>query len=250
MRTYLLLLPCALAAGCIFPQYKAEKTLEFTLPIAGLKKLHCESHNGDITITGDAKATMIALRADLSVRGHSQAEADANLHLLEVMREQVGDTLRIHGKYPAAELSNRSPGFRFTMTVPPELAVQLTSHNGDIAAVGMSGSAAIETHNGDVKGNLTTHHVVATTHNGDVELKLSGDGPLDGELRSHNGDIEVVVDERLGTRLEASTHNGKVTPPSRLEGPATVAKRRVTCKIGDGKGKLVIDTHNGDVVIR
>lgn len=249
MRTYLLLLPCALAAGCIFPQYKAEKTLEFTLPIAGLTKLRCESHNGDITITGDATATTIALRADLSVRGHSQAEADANLHLLEVVREQIGDTLRIHGKYPAAELTNRSPGFRFTMTVPPDLAVQLTSHNGDVAAVGMSGSTAIETHNGDVKGSLATNHVVATTHNGDVELKLSGEGPLDGELRSHNGDIEVVVDERLGTRLEASTHNGRVTPPARVQ-DASFGKRRLTCRLGDGKGKLVIDTHNGDVVIR
>jgi DUF4097 and DUF4098 domain-containing protein YvlB len=249
MRPPLPLVPCLLAVGCTFPIYSAERTLEFTLPAEDLLRLHCETHNGNIQVTGTAGTTQIALRADLSVRGRTQAEADANLALLDVVRERVGDTLRIRGDYPAAELRNRSPGFRFTLTVPADLVVHLTSHNGNVTATGIRGSTTIETHNGSITGDVTTHHIVATTHNGNVKLRLSGDGPLDGDVRSHNGNVEIAVDERLDSQLVATTRNGRVTPPARVQ-DAALDRRRVSCRLGDGKGKLAVETYNGNVVIR
>lgn len=248
MRSSLLLVP-VLASACVFPNYQATKVVEFTIPASSLQKLDCQSHNGDITVTGDPAATEIAMRAELSVRGHSQAEADANLHLLEIGREETLGTLRLWGKYPEGELINRSPSFRFTMKVPQRLALQLVSHNGDIDATGMQGAAALETHNGDIDGSLRTNHVVATTHNGDIDLRLSGEGALDGEVRSHNGDIELALAEGFGARLEASTHNGRVTPPVRVM-DASISKRSLVGSIGDGKGRLVVESHNGNVVFR
>ncbi len=248
MRTSLLLLS-AITAGCVYPNYKASKVVEFSMPATNLTKLDCQSHNGDITITGDPAATEIALHAELSVRGYSQAEADANLHLLEIGREETLGTLRLWGKYPQGSLNNRSPSFRFTLKVPQQLAIVLLSHNGDIKAMAMEGTSKIETHNGDIGGELCTNNVLATTHNGDVTLKLTGEGSLDGEVTSHNGDIELILAEGLGTSLEASTHNGRITPPTKVM-DASVTKRNVKCRIGDGKGRLVVDTHNGNVVLR
>jgi hypothetical protein len=238
-----------LSVACVFPNYKASKVVELKLPAAQIERLHCESHNGDITVTGDATASEISLQAELTVRGYSQEEADANLHLLEVAHEASGGTLHVFGKYPRSELNNRSPSFRFTLRVPTAMAVELSSHNGDIAATGIAGTAKLETHNGDIGGTLRTNHVVAETHNGDVDLRIDGDGALDGSVTSHNGDIDLVLASGLGTQLKASTHNGRVTPPANTA-DATVGKRRLTCRIGDGKGQLVVDTHNGDVVIR
>lgn len=248
MRPALLLVP-VLAAGCVFPNYQASKVVEFTIPAADLQKIDCQSHNGDIIVSGDPAASAVALRAELSVRGYSQAEADANLHLLEVCHEEALGTLRVWGKYPEGELGNRSPSFRFSMKVPPRLALQLLSHNGDVEATGTAGPVAIETHNGDIGGSLRTHHVVATTHNGDVDLRLEGDGALDGEIRSHNGDIAVALADGLGTSLEATTRNGRVTPPVRVA-EASIGKRSLRCSLGDGKGRLVVETHNGNVVFR
>lgn len=249
MRSPVLVVPCLLAFGCTFPIYKAERTLEFTLPAEGLRQLHCETHNGNIQVAGTAGATQLTLRADLSVRGGTQAEADANLALLDVVRERVGDTLRIRGDYPAAELRNRSPGFRFTLTVPADLAVHLTSHNGNVTARGIRGSTAIATHNGNITGDVTTNHIVATTHNGNVELALSGDGPLDGDVHTHNGNVEIAIDQRLDSQLVAATRNGRVTPPGRVQ-DATLDRRRMSCRFGDGSGKLAVETYNGNVVIR
>lgn len=247
--TPLLLLTSVLAASCVFPNYKATKVVELTLPADKLERLQCESHNGDITVSGDAAATEIALRAEMSVRGVTQDEADSNLHLLEVGHETTGGTLRVFGKYPSGQLNNHSPSFRFTLKVPSALATQLVSHNGDIDTVGTVGAAKLETHNGNIGGVLRTGSLLAVTHNGDVKLRVDGQGPLDGEVTSHNGDIELTLGENLGTMLEASTHNGRVTPPDRIV-DASFSKRRLSCRLGDGKGKLVVDTHNGDVVIR
>lgn len=249
MRSPLLLVPCLLVSGCTFPTYKAERTLEFTLPAEDLRQLRCETHNGNIQVTGTVGATQIALRADLSVRGRTQAEADANLALLDVVRERVGETLRIRGDYPAAKLRNSSPGFRFTLTVPADLAVHLTSHNGNVTARGIRGSTAIETHNGNITGDVTTSHIVATTHNGNVDLVLSGEGSLDGDVRSHNGNIELAIDQRLGSQLVAATSNGRVTPPARAQ-DATLDQRRVSCRLGSGTGRLAVETYNGNVMIR
>lgn len=248
MRTSLLAVPF-LTAACVFPNYKAVKVVELSVPAERLTTLDCESHNGDILVNGDPAVTEIALRAEISVRGFSQAEADANLHLLEIGREDRGDTLRLYGKYPAGELNNRSPSFKFTMKVPQRLALKLESHNGGIQANEVTGATTILTHNGDIGGALHARHVAATTHNGDIHLRLAGAGDLDGEVRSHNGDIVLAMAEGVGTRIKATTHNGKITPPKQVA-DAVVGKRLLECRIGDGKGTLVVDTHNGDVVIQ
>jgi DUF4097 and DUF4098 domain-containing protein YvlB len=237
------------AAACAFPNFKSTKVVELKLPATKLERLKCESHNGNIKLTGDAAAAEISLHAELTVRGHTQEEADANLHLLEVGQEQDGGTLRIFGKYPKGELNNRSPSFRFTLVVPTALAVELSSHNGNIAATGIAGTAKFETHNGNIDGSLRTNQVIADTHNGNVDLRLEGEGSLDGSVTSHNGNIDLVVASGLGTQLQASTHNGRVTPPANVV-DAAASKRRFTCRLGDGKGKLVVGTHNGNVKIR
>jgi hypothetical protein len=250
MRTHLPTLTAALlASACVFPNFKASKVLELRLPANKLERLECESHNGDITVHGDPAATEVALRAELSVRGYSQEEADANLHLLEVGHEESLGTLRIFGKYPAGELGNRSPTFRFTLHVPRSLAVQLVSHNGDIATTGTTGRATMETHNGDIDGSVRANQLVVTTHNGNVSLRVDGEGGLDGTVTSHNGDIDMSLARDLGTFVHASTHNGRLkAPPQAVD--VAASRRSLKCRLGDGKGRLVLDTHNGDVVIR
>ncbi|MBL8755820.1 MAG: DUF4097 family beta strand repeat protein, partial [Planctomycetes bacterium] len=96
---------------------------------------------------------------------------------------------------------------------------------------------------------LVSGFVEASSHNGDIAVRIDGDGALDGSVTTHNGDVDLTLAEGRGTMLEAATHNGRVTPPSRLV-DATIGKHKLTCRIGDGKGKLLVNTHNGNVVVR
>ena len=246
-------LSALLLAGCAYPTFVSSKVIELTIPATSLTAIDCTSHNGDIVVNGDPATVEVALRAELSVRGYSQGEADANLLLLSLGKDFADGKLKIYGKYDSRQLNNMSPCFAFTLKVPQEVALNLESHNGDIRANGTRGTVAFESHNGDIIADATTSQVRAETHNGlvriDLATDLADDGKLDGEITSHNGDIVVSLADGIGTSLTASTHNGSITPPRLLQ-DAVIKKRSLRCKIGDGKGSLQITTHNGDVQIR
>jgi Putative adhesin len=239
----------ALTSSCSYPRFQAKKTVEFTLPAASVSRLLCTSHNGKIVVDGDPAATAVNLKAEMSVRGHTQEEANANLNLLEVGQEQTDGQLKLWGKYPTGGLNNLSPSFAFTMTVPARMQLQLETHNGDVVARGTEGPIRLETHNGSIEAKVTTAKVEVETHNGTVELDLGGSGPLDGTVTSHNGGIRVGIGNDRGTRIEASTHNGSIQAGANVA-EASVSRTRLSGKIGDGSGKLVITTHNGSVTIR
>ena len=247
MRT--ILLSFLGAAACASPSFHASKVVELTLPADGLATVDCTSHNGAIRVTGDASASSVALRAELSVRGFTQEEADANLELLEVEHGLDGDTLRVRAKYPREQLARRSPSFAFTLTMPSRTGLRLVTHNGDLRVEGTEGAAVLETHNGDVDASLRASRIAAATHNGSVALRVEGEGPLDGEVASHNGDVTVTLAGGTDTVLHLATHNGSITPPAGAHA-ATSTRRSFRGTLGTGGGELVVTTHNGDVVVR
>ncbi len=246
MRT-LLLLPF-LAACSVYPAFVAKKVVELEIPAATLQSLACESHNGAIVVTGAVTET-IKLRCEMSVRGVTQEEADGNLALLDLGREATDTQLKLFGRYPRAELQNRSPSFAFTMTAPAKLALQLTTHNGDVTTNGISGPVAVTTHNGRIDGQVDGAQVTATTHNGDIALQVGGSGNFEGAIETHNGDVQLVFAGARNAAIEASTHNGRLT----ATGAAAVVEARrssLRANVGTGGGKLVVTTHNGDVTVR
>lgn len=251
MRQSLLLSLVAIAAlgsACSYPSFQAKKTVEFTLPSATVTRLLCTSHNGSIKVSGDAAATAIQLKAEMSVRGTTQEEADANLNLLEVGQEQADGTLKVWGKYPTGSLNNRSPSFSFTVTVPARMQLELESHNGGLTALGTDGPLRLETHNGNIDAKVATGKVEAVTHNGSVDLELAGAGRLDGTITSHNGGIRIGIAGDRGATVEAATHNGSVKAGAKVA-EAAATRTSLRGRIGDGSGKLVITTHNGNVTI-
>ena len=246
MRTALFVIP--LLAACSYPRYVATKTVEYTIPATSTTNLLCQTHNGHITVTGESNTSQVEVRAELSVRGHTQDEADANLHLLEVGREQTDGTLRLFVKYPPDDLFNCSPSGSFVLRVPRDLACGLESHNGRLTLRGTRGNVRLETHNGSIEATVEGNEVETTTHNGNIRLALAGSDPVRAEVHSHNGSIEMSLPENIGTMLDASTHNGKIVGPDRVV-DATYRKRSLRGRIGDGTGSLTVSTHNGNVKI-
>lgn len=243
----LIVVPLLLAA-CTSPQFLASKVIELQLPVAGVGQLDCTTHNGDIEVTAGDAVDTIRLRAELKVRGYTQAEADENLNLMSVVHEQAGDVLKVRGEWPRGELMNRSPSFRFTVTVPARLGLALETHNGDVETSGTEGPLTVTSHNGDIVGNVRSPDVHANTHNGDITLSI-GEGVLDGEVTTHNGSIVITLGEQPNGWLEASTHNGRIAPPAR-SADATIERRSLRCRLGNGDGKLSVTSHNGDIVFR
>lgn len=242
-----LLLPF-LAACFNHPQFVASKVIEAEIPAVDVQQLVCESHNGGVEATGASTETIV-LRVEMSVRGMTQEEADANLLLLELGREKVGDRLRLFGKHPANALDNRSPSFRFVLTVPARLSLQLASHNGDILARGVGGTVAATTHNGRIQAELAGAKVALKTHNGDVQVRLEGEGRVDGTVETHNGEVGITFAPGRSATIAANTHNGGITTNGQVR---VLEKGRSSLRgqVGDGGGGLTVTTHNGDIALQ
>jgi hypothetical protein len=268
MKTRLLLSLFPLVAACTTPMHKASRVVTFEVPAAALQRLGCTSHNGSIRVTGDAKAAVVTVRAELSVRGFTPEEAAANLAQLDVAQEVAGDALTLGGRCPDALRRRFSPAFDFTITAPARLAVSATSHNGGIRAEGVDGEIEATTHNGDlhvtggspsVQGLTHNGDVVwrgaarrlaLTTNNGDIDAEFGADGEVTAELTTHNGDVDLAFAGAVDAGFAAETHNGRLRLGSRVT-PVDVGKRKATGRVGKGgAGAVRATTHNGSVTVK
>jgi len=243
----LAILSFLLVAACSFQRFSATKVVDYALPNTGIEQLVCRSHNGGITVIGDATATEIRVRAEITALASSQAEADALLHQLDVQRDTVDGQMKVAGIGPGSTWTQSSM-FTFTITLPPRTTLDLRGHNGDLRLQGTAGDVQAETHNGRILGAAAGARVTAITHNGGVELDLRGGGREVG-IETHNGQVVVTLDADHGARVEASTHNGQIRCELPLQ-DVERERRHLTGRLGDGKGTLRITTHNGDVVLK
>lgn len=144
---------------------------------------------------------------------------------------------------------------------------RVKASNGAVHLDGATGATTLEVGNGRVN---IEHHAgdlvlrgsngaidVADHRNGTVRLETSNgpiryEGAIDvGEntLETSNGAIEVVVRGTPSFILDASTSNGSVGSRfAVLEG--TKSDTKLTGKVGDGAGRLVLRTSNGPIEVR
>lgn len=235
--------------ACSWPGHTASRTTRFDVPSSGLQRIECTSHNGRLEVVGDPAATQVSVRVDMSVRGHTPQEAAADLELLQVGQEIDGNTLRLTGRWPREALARKSPAFAFTITMPAGLDLALVAHNGDLRVVDVAGATQATTHNGDVTWRGRSSRLALASHNGDVVAEFAGDGEVHGEVVTHNGDVDLAFPGAVDAMFAARTHNGSLTSGERLA-EAAVARRELRGKLGNGAGRVEVETHNGDVTVR
>lgn len=239
---------CCLHACGVYPQYEANRTVEFTLPADQLQRVQCTSHNGSIEISGADVAT-VAVRVVLTARGHTAEEAEANLQFLDVAKATKDGVLALSGTKSPEAPSHLSPGFAFTLTVPKAMAVSLTTHNGRVEAKDLAGEFGATTHNGRIQADVASQLLNLETHNGAIEVTSRATGAVAGQLVTHNGSVTLAMAEGANATVSARTHNGSVGS----EGPAKYTKNSRSNGVavyGAGDGKLSVTTHNGSVRLR
>lgn len=234
------------ASACTTPAFVAAKSADLTVPAATLRQLQCESHNGFIKVIGEPGRTEVAARIEMSVRGDTQEEADANLARLDIGCDVTAESLKLYGKHPGGLFVNRSPSFAFTLTVPEQLTATLTTHNGAVTVKGLRGDVTIETHNGGIDVDAVCDHVDMTSHNGDIGVRVAGRDKLDGSIVTHNGDVDVHFGEAVNTTVAASTHNGRIRSTAAMRDVRS-ERRSFAGTVGSGDGRLQVETHNGDI---
>ena len=257
MRTYrpasaavpsllVVLVGCSLPS-CSIAHHRAEREVQRSESADGLASLACKTHNGAIKVRGIQGKTTVDVMARLVAHGEDEIEARENVAQLDVKLERSGSELVIATFAPSSLPWHAGASFSFQLEVPAELALRLTTHNGEVETLGTAGDVHAITHNGGVRVRGDAAVVDLTTHNGEIELVCEGHGPMGGSVTTHNGGVTVDVGAR-STTIEASTHNGRMESSGvRVE---SRTERRLRAVAGDGQGDLRVGTHNGAVAVR
>ncbi len=238
----------ALLLGCCtFNDYSARRVESFELPAAGVRSIACETHNGDVVVSGTSSASIRA-RVELVARGGSPQQAEERLALMETTHGVEDGVLTLGWRWSDGGGIGRSGDASFALEVPAAASASLSAHNGTIAVTDLSGEGRFATHNGEIALRGAFAALQVETHNGSIHVELAGHGPISGQLETHNGNVEVDL-ARRAARVVVETHNGGIE--CAREGAVLGRERSyLEAAFGEGGGALRITTHNGDVGIR
>ena len=204
------------ASGIHFRSYSpftvtATTTEVKTLTVAGPANLSVENDMGNITVQTGSDG-QVNVKADKTIWGNTEADAQAALKDLKVVIVQNGNDITITVQQPTqVGAFGIEPGggrVKFTITVPKETAATLHSSNGDVSLDGTTGNADLQSDFGAITATNITGNLLGKSSNGSVTARsITSTGPV--TLSSDFGDVKL--DTAKGSDVTASSNNGKIT---------------------------------------
>lgn len=195
-----------------FNTVEATATEVKTIPVSGPLKLSVENDLGFVKVEAGA-ASQVQVKAEKTAWGGTDEEAQQALDDIQVQVEQKDGEIRIWVK-PVVEVTGLHLGPRgqwvhFTITVPTETSVNLSSSNGDLTLSDVQGDATLNTRFGDVDVSNLTGKLSVTTSNGQITARNIEAGESPVSLKTDFGDIEVTT--MTAGDLTLKSTNGKLT---------------------------------------
>jgi hypothetical protein len=254
--------------GCEIPSAKYEMTVHMSAPLAEGSSFAARTHNGAITVDG-REETGCDLTAIITGRASSVERAKGLAEKTKVSLKTDGDKLNVEIKKPTL-IPNQSVSVSLDAQVPNKTNLYLVTHNGAATVTGIQGRVDATTHNGRVKtsnvvgqNKLKTHNgaIVCeqisgdawlSTHNGGIKASYADDatGACRITMTTHNGSINLKTPPDISAAVNLSTHNGSINTELPITVIGKVSKNKLNGKIGEGLGKLKLETHNGSITIR
>jgi hypothetical protein len=255
-------------SSCEIPSAKYEITVHMSAPLAAGSSFSAQTHNGAVTLEG-REETGCNLTAIITGRASTEEKAKKLAEKTKVSLKTDGDKLTVEIKKPTL-IPNQSVSVSLDAQVPNKTNLYLSTHNGAVTVTDIQGQVDCITHNGRIKTSNVSNHTKLKTHNGAVICEqISGDawlsthnggikvsyaidapGVCETVMTTHNGSINIKTPPNLSAAVNLSTHNGSINTELPITLIGTVSKNKLNGKIGEGLGKLKLETHNGSIKIR
>ncbi len=217
----------------------------------------------------------VKAHADLEIEVPKGRAVLVALAVGEVRVENVEG--RLHVDVASADVSTKATRGDFVLdTGSGDVSVE--EHDGDLLADTGSGDVSLrevaggdltfDTGSGDVTGgSIRGDRVLADTGSGDVELDRvradrftadTGSGnvtvafdasPSEVGVDVGSGDVDLTFPQGYGARVEVDTGSGDISTDLSIR-VTSISDDELEGTIGDGSGRLVIDTGSGDVRLR
>ncbi len=197
--------------------------------------LHIEVPHGSSLDIGTVSADIdvIGVRGDQKLNSVS-GDIDTQVAAADVSAQAVSGDIEIRGEGRDAETSANSV-------------------SGDVTLVRLGGTASAETVSGDVAVDAGGFdRLKLNTVNGDISFSaaLRDSGKL--SVETVNGDVDLKFEGEVSGRFDIDTFNGDIR---NCFGPKAQRTSKYTpgwelsFQEGDGDGRVIVSTLNGDVVI-
>jgi len=249
---------------------------EQTLPLEQFQTLNTEINNGNIEVTAHDQNTIL-VRAHYVLKSKRKGELQPAIQLQTV---PAARSLGLRVEHPSL-LADESLASNLSLTVPKQLALELTTGNGNLSSDNMAANLMLRTQQGSMtvknttgnvdaetgNGNLSFEQVTGTRHaaksgnggltfeqvtgaliasttNGNIDANLLGvDRPEDYSLSTQNGNITLGLPSSSSARVRYQNKIGQVT--TSFEHQA----EQQTILVGQGAARIKLETSNGNIEV-
>ncbi len=261
---------CIVVTGWGFgPKHWIEATEEIVLPAASVDELSAKTRNGSIKIQGVSDSNEeIVVKVKIKAGGSSAEDAQDCLDAIHIETRREDGVQKVSWIYTREKRNSWSAAVSFDVSLPGNTAVtsrthngavvvsrvhgsvEATTHNGKMTLDKLSGSVRGETHNGAIVVDVASDDVHLLTHNGGIKARIENYTTVSGSIETHNGGVQVSFAGNPSTQVRCKTHNGGISHQDLGFTSFESTKRSLTGKLGSGRGRLKLETHNGSIRLR
>ncbi len=250
------------------------------------KRLTVKNISGDVRVepaTG-GQATVTAVKRagrngdpeDVVVRQVATAEG-IEICVLYPGSDDDGDCdwdgNRRRGRNRGSNWDNNDTQVNFTVKVPANTNLAVSTVSGDVVGHGMRGDTEARSVSGDVlltdvvgkiveaqtvSGNIELNRVnadevVAETVSGDVDFSGAIQKNGDYDMKTLSGDVIMRIPKNSGADISGATFSGDFSSSFPITTKATsryTRRQRINGTIGDGSARIRVESFSGDVELR
>ena len=229
--------------------FDARAAFSFEVTVAHQRRIRLEAISGNVEINGKPGIRSVIVTGERIVESTSRRDADDHLDDLEVQVRDLTDEVFVQTIQPRNSL-HRNYVVHYTITVPQDLAVEVTHVNGNLAIEAIENDVAVEHVNGNVRLGSIVGNAFAQVVNGfiDSDVTMPRDGTI--TLTTSNGGIDLTIPVSTSAELSASVNNGQIqTANLALQNPSELPQS-LEGTLGDGAGTIDLTTLNGNINVR
>lgn len=260
VRTATALLPILLlvSAGCdiAMADFNEQETAEWrkTYELQAGGRVEVSNVNGKIEVLPGQGSTVEIVAKKIG-KASSRDLAKQAMERIQIVDNTSGNVIKVETKVDRSRggglFSHSQAHVEYTVRVPANADVKVTTVNGGVEVEGVSGRVDAETTNGGVRARDISGQIEASTTNGGVEVDLSAVPAGGVKLECTNGGIELRLPSDAKATISARVANGGIdTQGLSLAPRGESSRRRLDGDLNGGGPRIELEGTNGGISIR
>jgi len=249
-------------------KHRASEKFEYSIMTGNQEGLQLNAINGSIQLEGASNTASVEVTGERIVKSDaSQSEAEAHLEELSINIEEGEKELLVQTIQPEQPDEGIEYEVHYRIRLPETWWVEIEQVNGAIQVKSIRNDARLRTINGEVSVDTCFGNLEATVSTGairfrdiarNVDARVSNGG-IDGRLaeatvgtcrlQTINGGIALSIPRTVSAMFSAQVSNGDIDVSDVPIVSEEVTPRRVSGKIGEGKGVIDLSTANGGILV-